>query len=98
MERRKAFFNNPYVLEFYRSGIRASARETEAVSGFEEPKEGIIPTTDPVFFEDEVTRTELKGYGDRDWETKQYVNGSIKYLKLNETDREWIKKKTNNDG
>ena len=31
-------------------------------------------------------------------ETKQYVNGSIKYLKLDETDREWIKKQTNNDG
>ena len=64
VERRKAFFNNPYVLEFYRSGVRASARETEAVSGFDEPKEGIIPTTDPVFFEDEVSRTELKGGGE----------------------------------
>ena len=31
-------------------------------------------------------------------ETKQYINGSIKYLKLDETDREWIKKQTNNDG
>ena len=24
-------------------------------------------------------------------ETKQYVNGSIKYLKLNDRDREWLK-------
>ena len=31
-------------------------------------------------------------------ETKQYINGSIKYLKLDETDREWIKKQTDNDG
>ena len=25
-------------------------------------------------------------------ETRQYVNGSIKYLKLDETDREWLKR------
>ena len=31
-------------------------------------------------------------------ETKQYINGSIKYLKLDETDKEWIKKQTDNDG
>ena len=24
-------------------------------------------------------------------DTKQYVNGAIKYLKLNETDREWLR-------
>ena len=24
-------------------------------------------------------------------DTKQYVNGSIKYLKLNDNDREWLK-------
>ena len=24
-------------------------------------------------------------------ETKQYINGSIKYLKLNDQDREWLK-------
>ena len=24
-------------------------------------------------------------------ETKQYINGSIKYLKLNDIDREWLK-------
>ena len=24
-------------------------------------------------------------------ETRQYVNGSIKYLKLNDTDRKWLK-------
>jgi len=24
-------------------------------------------------------------------ETRQYINGSIKYLKLNDQDREWLK-------
>ena len=26
-------------------------------------------------------------------ETRQYVNGSIRYLKLDERDRDWVKKK-----
>ena len=54
IQKRKQFFQNPYVKAFARGAGRTYGRETDVITGFDEPTTGQIETTDPILIGEDL--------------------------------------------